>query len=144
MLFRSYAAQVVRNARVLGEALGEREYQLVAGGTDTHLLLVDLRNTDLTGKDAEEMLEHAGITVNKNTVPFETRSPFVTSGIRIGTSAVTTRGMADAEMGAIAAMIDRVLRSNGSDSEVHAVRGEVLEMCEAFPLYEPAGAGSAS
>ena len=142
--FRAYAAQVVRNAQVLGEALGEREYQLVAGGTDTHLLLVDLRNTDLTGKDAEEMLEHAGITVNKNTVPFETRSPFVTSGIRIGTSAVTTRGMAEAEMGAIAAMIDRVLRSGGSDSVVDAVRGEVLEMCEAFPLYEPAGAGSAS
>ena len=141
--FRAYAAQVVRNARVLGEALAEREYQLVAGGTDTHLLLVDLRNTDLTGKDAEEMLEHAGITVNKNTVPFETRSPFVTSGIRIGTSAVTTRGMADAEMGAIAVMIDRVLRSGGSDTEVDAVRGEVLEMCEAFPLYEPAGAGSA-
>lgn len=142
--FRAYAAQIVRNAQVLGEALGEREYQLVAGGTDTHLLLVDLRNTDLTGKDAEEMLEHAGITVNKNTVPFETRSPFVTSGIRIGTSAVTTRGMAEAEMGAIAAMIDRVLRSGGSDSVVDAVRGEVLEMCEAFPLYEPAGAGSAS
>ena len=142
--FRAYAAQIVRNAQVLGEVLGEREYQLVAGGTDTHLLLVDLRNTDLTGKDAEEMLEHAGITVNKNTVPFETRSPFVTSGIRIGTSAVTTRGMAEAEMGAIAAMIDRVLRSGGSDSVVDAVRGEVLEMCEAFPLYESAGAGSAS
>jgi glycine hydroxymethyltransferase len=142
--FRAYAAQVVRNAEALGEALGEREYQLVAGGTDTHLLLVDLRNTDLTGKDAEEMLERAGITVNKNTVPFETRSPFVTSGIRIGTSAVTTRGMADTEMGAVAAMIDRVLRSGGSDSVVDAVRGEVQEMCEAFPLYEPAGAGSAS
>ncbi len=142
--FRAYAAQIVRNAQVLGEVLGEREYQLVAGGTDTHLLLVDLRNTDLTGKDAEEMLEHAGITVNKNTVPFETRSPFVTSGIRIGTSAVTTRGMAEAEMGAIAVMIDRVLRSGGSDSVVDAVRGEVSEMCEAFPLYEPAGAGSAS
>jgi glycine hydroxymethyltransferase len=142
--FRAYAAQIVRNAKALGEALGEREYQLVAGGTDTHLLLVDLRNTELTGKDAEEMLERAGITVNKNTVPFETRSPFVTSGIRIGTSAVTTRGMADAEMGAIAAMIDRVLRSSGSDSVVEAVRSEVLEMCEAFPLYEPAGAGSAS
>jgi glycine hydroxymethyltransferase len=142
--FRAYAAQVVSNARALGLALAEREYQLVAGGTDTHLLLVDLRNTDLTGKDAEEMLERAGITVNKNTVPFETRSPFVTSGIRIGTSAVTTRGMAHAEMGAIAALIDRVLRSGGSDSAVDAVRHEVLEMYEAFPLYEPAGAGSAS
>jgi glycine hydroxymethyltransferase len=142
--FRAYTAQVVRNAKALGESLGEREYQLVAGGTDTHLLLLDLRNTDLTGKDAEEMLERAGITVNKNTVPFETRSPFVTSGIRIGTSAVTTRGMADAEMRAIGAMIDRVLRSGGSDPVVDAVRGEVSEMCEAFPLYEPAGAGSAS
>jgi len=142
--FRAYTAQVIRNAKALGESLGEREYQLVAGGTDTHLLLLDLRNTDLTGKDAEEMLERAGITVNKNTVPFETRSPFVTSGIRIGTSAVTTRGMADAEMRAIAAMMDRVLRSGGSDSVVDAVRGEVSEMCEAFPLYEPAGAGSAS
>ena len=142
--FRAYTAQVVRNAKALGESLGEREYQLVAGGTDTHLLLLDLRNTDLTGKDAEERLERAGITVNKNTVPFETRSPFVTSGIRIGTSAVTTRGMADAEMRAIGAMIDRVLRSGGSDPVVDAVRGEVSEMCEAFPLYEPAGAGSAS
>ncbi len=142
--FRAYTAQVVRNAKALGESLGEREYQLVAGGTDTHLLLLDLRNTDLTGKDAEERLERAGITVNKNTVPFETRSPFVTSGIRIGTSAVTTRGMADAEMRAIGAMMDRVLRSGGSDSVVDAVRGEVSEMCEAFPLYEPAGAGSAS
>jgi glycine hydroxymethyltransferase len=142
--FRAYAGQVVHNARVLGERLAELGYQLVAGGTDTHLILVDLRNTELTGKDGEEMLERAGITVNKNTVPFETRSPFVTSGIRIGTSAITTRGMSDVEMGTVAAMIDRVLRSGGADSVIEAVRAEVLEMCEAFPLYEPAGAGSAS
>ncbi len=88
------------------------------------------------------MLERAGITVNKNTVPFETRSPFVTSGIRIGTSAVTTRGMAADEMGTIAAMIDRVLREGGSESAVEAVRAEVRSMCAAFPLYEPVKAGS--
>ncbi|UCG77004.1 MAG: serine hydroxymethyltransferase [Gemmatimonadota bacterium] len=141
--FRAYAAQVVDNARSLGEALAERGYRLVSGGTDTHIVLVDLRTTDLTGKDAEEMLEHAGITVNKNTVPFETRSPFVTSGIRIGTSAVTTRGMESAEMRSIAELIDRVLRALGADSEVDRVRQEVRGMCEAFPLYEPAPAGTA-
>ncbi|MEE8175869.1 MAG: serine hydroxymethyltransferase [Gemmatimonadota bacterium] len=140
--FRAYAAQVVENARALGEELDRRGYRLVSGGTDTHLLLVDLRNTDLTGKDAEEMLERAGITVNKNTVPFETRSPFVTSGIRIGTSAVTTRCMTGTEMRAIAGMIDRVLRSGASDPDVAAVQAEVRAMCEAFPLYEPADAGS--
>ena len=140
--FRAYAAQVVENARALGEELGRRGYRLVSGGTDTHLLLVDLRNTDLTGKDAEEMLERAGITVNKNTVPFETRSPFVTSGIRIGTSAVTTRCMTGTEMRAIAGMIDRVLRSGASDPDVAAVQAEVRALCEAFPLYEPADAGS--
>jgi len=140
--FRAYAAQVVENARALGEELDRRGYRLVSGGTDTHLLLVDLRNTDLTGKDAEEMLERAGITVNKNTVPFETRSPFVTSGIRIGTSAVTTRCMTRTEMRAIAGMIDRVLRSGASDPDVAAVQAEVRAMCEAFPLYEPADAGS--
>jgi len=140
--FRAYAAQVVENARALGEELGRRGYRLVSGGTDTHLLLVDLRNTDLTGKDAEEMLERAGITVNKNTVPFETRSPFVTSGIRIGTSAVTTRCMTGTEMRAIAGMIDRVLRSGASDPDLAAVQAEVRALCEAFPLYEPADAGS--
>ncbi len=141
--FRAYAARVVRNARELAEALAERGYQLVSGGTDTHLLLVDLRNTELTGKDAEEMLERAGITVNKNTVPFETRSPFVTSGIRIGTSAVTTRGMGRDEMRSIAAWIDQVLRSEGSEESIESVRGQVHAMCEAFPLYEPVGVGSA-
>ncbi len=142
--FRSYAQQVIANARALGEALADQGYQLVADGTDTHLLLIDLRNTELTGKDAAEMLEGARITVNKNTVPFETRSPFVTSGIRIGTSAVTTRGMAADEMRAIASMIDRVLRDGGSESVLRAVRADVSSMCAAFPLYEPAGAGSLS
>ena len=139
--FRAYARQVVDNARALAEGLAERGYQLVAGGTDTHLILVDLRNTDLTGKEAEELLEQAGITVNKNTVPFETRSPFVTSGIRIGTSAVTTRGFGAAEMLKIAGMIDRVLRSGGGASEIAAARREVDALCYAYPLYESAGAG---
>ncbi|MFQ5745788.1 MAG: serine hydroxymethyltransferase [Gemmatimonadota bacterium] len=132
--FRRYAGRVVENARALAAALGRQGYTLVAGGTDTHLLLVDLRETDLSGKDAEEFLGRAGITVNKNTVPFETRSPFVTSGIRIGTPALTTRGMGTAEMQTIADMIDRVLRSAGDEAVVRRVREEVSEMSAAFPL----------
>jgi len=108
--FRVYARQVIANAKALGEALAERGYALVSGGTDTHLLLVDLRARQLTGKLVEETLGHAGITVNKNTVPGDTASPFVTSGVRIGTPALTTRGMGEAEMHAIAELIDRAVR----------------------------------
>lgn len=132
--FRAYAARVVENARALGQALEQRGYRLVSGGTDTHLLLVDLRNTELSGKDAEALLGDAGITVNKNTVPFETRSPFVTSGIRIGTPAVTTRGMDAGHMEWIAARMDRALRSGGDEAELAAVRAEVHEFADAFPL----------
>ena len=114
--FGEYSDLVVRNARALGRRLAEHGYDLVAGGTDTHLLLVDLRTTDLTGKDAEALLGRAGITVNKNTVPFETRSPFVASGIRIGTAAVATRSMGENEMGMIADLMDRALRSGGDDA----------------------------
>jgi len=135
--FRRYAERVVENARTLGEALVSRGYQLVSGGTDTHLFLVDLRNTDLSGKDAEEMLGRADITVNKNTVPFETRSPFVTSGIRIGTPALTTRGMGTADMVRVAELIDRVLRSAGDESEIERVRADVGEMASGFPLFAP-------
>ncbi|HKK26946.1 MAG TPA: serine hydroxymethyltransferase [Gemmatimonadota bacterium] len=133
--FRRYGERTVENARALGRSLEERGWTLVSGGTDTHLLLVDLRETGLTGKDAEELLGRAEITVNKNTIPGETRSPFVTSGIRIGTPAVTTRGMGPAEMERIAGWIDRVLRSEGEDGEQEAVRGEVRELTSAFPLY---------
>ncbi|MGH7539683.1 MAG: hypothetical protein ACRELC_01670, partial [Gemmatimonadota bacterium] len=134
--FRRYAARVVENARTLGEGLAEHGYDLVSGGTDTHLLLVDLRNTDLTGKDAEELLGRAGITVNKNTVPFETRSPFVASGIRLGTPAVTTRGMGPREMRRIADLMHAALSSDGRDDALATVAGEVRELCDAFPLYE--------
>ncbi len=133
--FRVYIDRVVENARALGRGLSAAGYDLVAGGTDTHLLLVDLRNTELSGKDAEALLGRAEITVNKNTVPFETRSPFVASGIRLGTSALTTRGMGETEMATVAALIDRALRSGGEEAELEAVVRGVSGLCDAFPLY---------
>jgi glycine hydroxymethyltransferase len=133
--FKEYCAQVVRNARALAAALASRGFHIVSGGTDTHLMLVDLRSKGLTGKAAEQALDAAAITVNKNTVPNETQSPFVTSGIRIGTPAVTTRGMGEGEMDRIAELIDRAI-TKSSDTEVLAkVRGEVKELAKAFPLY---------
>jgi glycine hydroxymethyltransferase len=132
--FRFYARRIVQNARVLAEALEEYGYRLVAGGTDTHLMLVDLRNTELSGKDASGLLGRAGITVNKNTVPFETRSPFVTSGVRIGTPALTTRGMGPDEMRWIAGRIHRVLGSAGDEAVLDQVLSEVRELTSAFPL----------
>ena len=135
--FRIYANQIVANARALAEGLMERGFRLVSGGTDNHLVLVDLRGShgDLTGKDAEAVLERAGITVNKNTVPGETRSPFVTSGLRIGTPALTTRGMEAGEMGTIAGWIAEVLEAPTDEALIESVRGRVAELCEAFPLY---------
>jgi glycine hydroxymethyltransferase len=133
--WRAYQHQIVKNARVLAEALIAREYRLVSGGTDTHLMLVDLTDRGITGKEAQEALDRAWITVNKNTIPFETRSPMVTSGIRIGTPAVTTRGMKEPEMVQIAALIDRLLKNIGNASVEAAVRGEVQELTSRFPLY---------
>jgi glycine hydroxymethyltransferase len=133
--WREYQHQIVKNSRALAEALISREYRLVSGGTDTHLMLVDLTNRGITGKDAQEALDRAWITVNKNTIPFETRSPMVTSGIRMGTPAVTTRGMKEPEMVRIAALIDRVLTNLGNASVEAAVRGEVQELTSKFPLY---------
>ena len=133
--FAEYCAQVVRNARALAAAMMERGYLIVSGGTDNHLMLVDLRSKGLTGKVAEQALDKAGITVNKNTVPRETQSPFVTSGIRLGTPAVTTRGMKEADMATIAGLIDRVL-SAPDDAAVHAaVKADVKALTNAFPLY---------
>jgi glycine hydroxymethyltransferase len=134
--FRDYSGRVVTNARVLAEALMERGFSLVSGGTDNHLLLVDLRSKGVTGKDAEKALERAGITVNKNTVPGETESPFVTSGIRIGTPALTTRGLGEGEMREIARLIDESLAARGDEQGIARVRGEVREICGRFPLYE--------
>ena len=133
--FKAYAQQVVNNARMLAESLVERGFNLVSGGTDNHLMLVDLSGTELTGKLAEETLEHAGITVNKNAVPFDTRSPFVTSGFRIGTPATTTRGLKENEMRQVAAWIDRALKNVGNPEELTRIRGEVRELCRQFPLY---------
>jgi glycine hydroxymethyltransferase len=133
--WRDYQKQIVKNAAALAAALLERGYRLVAGGTDTHLLLVDLTSRNITGKDAQEALDRAWITVNKNTVPFETKSPMVTSGVRIGTPAVTTRGMREAEMVEIARLIDRVLSDLGSSAVEAKVRGEVQELTNRFPLY---------
>ena len=133
--FAGYAAQVVANARALGEALVERGYTLVSGGTDTHLLLVDLRGTGVTGKLVEETLDRAGIAVNKNTVPGDTASPFVTSGVRIGTPALTTRGMREAEMRRVAVLIDEAVGGRDDPARLERVRREVLELTEQFPLY---------
>ena len=133
--FKVYSQRIMDNARALAAALAERGYHIVSGGTDNHLMLVDLRNKNLTGKVAEQALDKAGITVNKNTVPRETQSPFVTSGIRIGTPAVTTRGMGTAEMVRIAEMIDEVLQAPG-DSATHArVLAKVRALAAEFPLY---------
>jgi len=135
--FRDYSAQVIANAKALGSDLNDLGLHLVSGGTDTHLILLDLRGSheDLTGKDAEAVLEASGITVNKNTVPGETRSPFVTSGLRIGTPALTSRGMKEAEMKRIAGWISQVLESPSNESQILRIRGEVLEFCHDFPLY---------
>jgi glycine hydroxymethyltransferase len=133
--WRAYQQQIVKNAAALGEALLARGYRLVTGGTDTHLLLVDLTDRKITGKDAQEALDRAWITANKNTITFDTRSPMVTSGIRLGTPAVTTRGMREPEMTKIAELIDRVLANPGVTAAEAQVRGEVQELTSRFPLY---------
>jgi glycine hydroxymethyltransferase len=133
--WREYQRQIVKNAKALAEALLARGFRLVSGGTDTHLMLVDLSDRKMTGKDAQEALDRAWITVNKNTIPFETKSPMVTSGIRVGTPAVTTRGMKEPEMAQIAALIDRTLSSLGDGSVEARVRDEVQALTSRFPLY---------
>ena len=134
--FKVYAQQVVNNARALAARLMEQGFDIVSGGTDTHLMLLDLRNRgELSGKVAEDALGRASITVNKNTVPGEQRSPFVTSGIRIGTAAMTTRGMQEAEMLQIGDWIAEVLQDSSSEEVAQRVSGQVRELCDAFPLY---------
>jgi glycine hydroxymethyltransferase len=133
--FKDYSARVIENAQALGEGLLERGFNLVSGGTDNHLLLVDLRNRGVTGKDAEKTLDRCGITVNKNTVPGETQSPFVTSGVRIGTPALTTRGLGPEEMRVIAGYIEAALGARGDEKAEEQVREDVRELCHRFPLY---------
>ncbi len=134
--FKSYCQQVVLNAKSLAEGLQSQGIDLVTGGTDNHLILADLTSLDVTGKDAELALDHAGITVNKNTVPNETRSPFVTSGIRVGTPALTTRGMKEGEMKLVAEWISQVVKNPTDESKIQSIRGQVRELCTQFPIYK--------
>ncbi len=133
--FKQYQEQVVKNSKVLSDSLIDLGARIVSGGTDNHLSLVDLTPLEVTGKQAEALLDEAGITVNKNTIPFETRSPFVTSGIRIGTPAITTRGMKETEMVRIAEYIVEVLKSDGDKTVIKGIKGKVEELCNSFPLY---------
>ncbi len=133
--FKEYQAQIVRNSQAMAGAIARRGFRLVSGGTDNHLFLVNLKDTALTGKDAQEALDRVGITINKNTVPFETRSPFVTSGIRAGTPAVTTRGMKEREMERIGNLIADILSAPGDAAVEKRVAASVRDVCEAFPLY---------
>ncbi len=134
--FKEYSRQVINNAKALAEKLISMDYYLISNGTDTHLMLVDLRNKGLTGKKAENALEEAGITVNKNMVPFDDQSPFTTSGIRIGTPALTTRGMKKDQMIEIGGLIDKVLTNIGNESIYEQVRSRVFDLCQQFPLYQ--------
>lgn len=134
--FKTYSQQIVKNAKSLADALMEKGYRLVSGGTDNHLMLVDLRSRgdDLTGADAEKALEAAGIIANKNGIPNDPRPPRVTSGIRLGTPAVTTRGLREADLRTVAGFIDRALMNRQNEAELRKLRAEVAEFCRAFPL----------
>lgn len=133
--FEQYIDQVMKNAKALANALMEKDYQLVSGGTDNHLMLIDLRNKNLTGKDAELALDEAGITVNKNAVPNDDKPPLITSGIRIGTPAMTTRGLKEDDMKTIADFIDRVIINYKDTDKLHQIRNEVKEFTSKFPLF---------
>jgi glycine hydroxymethyltransferase len=134
--FKTYQQQILSNAKALAAGLLKRGFRLVSGGTDNHLMLLDLRETELTGKVAQETLDRARITVNKNAVPFDPRSPFVTSGVRLGTPAVTSRGMKEKEMEAIAELIARALQKVGDEKGLTAIGTEVRDLCEKFPIYQ--------
>jgi glycine hydroxymethyltransferase len=133
--FRDYQRQVVKNAEILAQRLMDLGIDLVSGGTDNHMMLADLTRIGITGKDAQMVLEKAGITTNKNSIPFETRSPFVTSGIRIGTPTLTSRGMKDNEMLIIAGMIADVLKNPHDEAVIRKTENQVRELCGMFPLY---------
>ena len=134
--FSDYQRQVLTNARVLAEELMRLGFDLVSGGTDNHLVLVDLTKKGITGKEAERALGQAGIVANKNSVPFDKRGPRVTSGLRLGTPALTTRGMKESEMKIVAGFIEKVLGSPQSDSTLTEVREAVLDLCSGFPIYQ--------
>jgi len=133
--FRAYCARIIANARRLARALGKQGFRIVSGGTDVHLFLLSLVDRDLTGKAAQVSLERAGITTNKNMVPFDPRKPTVTSGLRLGTPALTTRGMGEPEMDEIGSLIARALERHGDVEALDGIRGEVEALCRRFPLY---------
>ena len=134
--FKLYAKKIVDNAKVMAQEFIEMDYDIVSGGTDTHVVLMDLSNKGISGKAAEKALEKAGITVNKNMVPFDQRSPFITSGIRVGTPAVTTRNMGNNEMKKIASFINTVITDADNDDTIQNVKSQVKELCDSFPIYE--------
>ncbi len=133
--FTTYAQQIINNAQALAARLTSKNYFIISGGTDNHLMLIDLRNKNISGKDAQEALDVAGITVNKNAVPFDDKSPLITSGIRVGTPALTTRGMNENEMNIVADLIDEVITNIGNVSVYESVKKKVAELCSGFPLY---------
>ncbi|HAE40120.1 MAG TPA: serine hydroxymethyltransferase, partial [Candidatus Riflebacteria bacterium] len=133
--FKTYQKKVLENAQALAAALVAKGFRLVSGGTDNHLMLIDVRNKNVTGKLAEKALDHAGITVNKNTIPNDPQSPFVTSGLRVGTPAVTTRGMTPVEMTKIADLMDQALSAPEDAANLATVKGKVHEICSKFPFY---------
>jgi glycine hydroxymethyltransferase len=133
--FKEYQHKIVKNARALAEELISLGYRLVSGGTDNHLMLVDLRSKGLTGRDAERALGQSWITVNRNTIPYDPQKPFIASRIRLGTPALTTRGMKEAEMRKIARLIDEFLKNIDAEAVYKRTQGAVKELCETFPLY---------
>jgi len=138
--FKEYAKQIVKNAKALADELMKLGFKLVSGGTDNHLILMDLTTNGMTGKEAQELLDKVGITTNKNTIPYDTRKPFITSGLRLGTPPLTTRGMKEGEMREIAGMIAKVLDSKGDAVTLEKAKVQVKELCERFPLYKSMGA----
>ncbi len=134
--FTAYCRQVIANAQRLAGELLDMGYDLISGGTDNHIVLIDLNNKNITGKEAEVALDHAGISANRNTIPFEARKPFIASGIRIGTAAITTRGLREAEMHQLAGWIDRAIRHPIDQALLGKVRNEVADLCRRFPIYE--------
>jgi glycine hydroxymethyltransferase len=137
--FNTYGQQIIRNAQAMAAAFVRRGYQLISNGTDNHLMLIDLRNKNLTGKKAQETLDKAHITLNKNAVPFDDKSPFVTSGIRVGVPAITTRGMKEEHMEIVVSLLDKILMNTDNDSLIASVRNEVKELMQQFPLYPELG-----
>ena len=133
--FKNYQQQIVANAKTLADALASKGFRIIAGGTDNHLFMVDLRPKNITGKEASEVLDRVQITVNKNLIPFDTAAPTVTSGIRIGTPAVTTRGMKEDQMKQIAGLIDEAIVNHANTAKLEQVRAQVQRLADAFPIY---------